>query len=231
MHALLYLWDLGDRFDAEALRRRAIERGPAFERLPGLVSKTFVLDEEGRRFGGFYIWRNPEDADRFLDSDLFASSVASMGAPRVQRFEIPAFVGPAADAMVLPPKRLSFNHAMIYARDVDRSLAFYSGRLGFELIERDDGYARLTAPGGGSTLAIHLAEADRELPRSEGIRLYFEIEEIDRLCDRLAEAGIAFLQPPKEMPWGWRHAYLKDPDGHEISIYRAGEGRFKATSR
>jgi hypothetical protein len=25
------------------------------------------------------------------------------------------------------------------------------------------------------------------------------------------------------MPWGWRHAYLNDPDGHEISLYWAGE--------
>ena len=26
---------------------------------------------------------------------------------------------------------------------------------------------------------------------------------------------------PKDMPWGWRHAYLNDPDGHEISLYWA----------
>jgi hypothetical protein len=31
------------------------------------------------------------------------------------------------------------------------------------------------------------------------------------------------------MPWGWRLAYLNDPDGHEISIYWAGENRMKKT--
>ena len=31
------------------------------------------------------------------------------------------------------------------------------------------------------------------------------------------------------MPWGWRHAYLNDPDGHEISLYWAGENRMKKT--
>jgi hypothetical protein len=31
------------------------------------------------------------------------------------------------------------------------------------------------------------------------------------------------------MPWGWRHAYLNDPDGHEISWYWAGENRMKKT--
>ena len=29
------------------------------------------------------------------------------------------------------------------------------------------------------------------------------------------------------MPWGWRHAYLNDPDGQEISLYWAGENRMK----
>ena len=31
------------------------------------------------------------------------------------------------------------------------------------------------------------------------------------------------------MPWGWRHAYLNDPDGHEISLYWAGGNRMKKT--
>jgi hypothetical protein len=31
------------------------------------------------------------------------------------------------------------------------------------------------------------------------------------------------------MPWGWRHAYLRDPDGHEVSLYWAGKARFKKT--
>jgi hypothetical protein len=29
------------------------------------------------------------------------------------------------------------------------------------------------------------------------------------------------------MPWGWKHAYLDDPDGHEVSLYWAGAKRLK----
>jgi hypothetical protein len=32
------------------------------------------------------------------------------------------------------------------------------------------------------------------------------------------------------MPWGWRHAYLDDPDGHEVSLYWAGRKRFQKTN-
>jgi hypothetical protein len=35
---------------------------------------------------------------------------------------------------------------------------------------------------------------------------------------------------PQDMPWGWRHAYLKDPDGHPLSLYRAGASRTLGTT-
>jgi hypothetical protein len=41
--------------------------------------------------------------------------------------------------------------------------------------------------------------------------------------------GIYFSQLPQMMPWGWRHAYLNDYDGHEISLFWAGPNRMKKT--
>src|SRR5215470_5695824 len=98
--------------------------------------------------------------------------------------------GRAARAKKAAPKSsaaktagLDFNHAMIYARDVARSLDFYRGRLGFKLIEdfRYEGnpvYARLAAPVGVGTIALHQAAPGAPIP-SEGVRLYFEIEALD----------------------------------------------------
>jgi hypothetical protein len=42
--------------------------------------------------------------------------------------------------------------------------------------------------------------------------------------------GVVFEQMPKDMPWGWRHAYLRDPDGRQISLYSAGAKRLGKTS-
>ena len=129
---------------------------------------------------------------------------------------------------------VDFNHAMVYARDVARSIDFYRGRMGFKLIEdfRHEGqpvYARLQAPVGEGTIAIHQAPPGAPPPQNEGVRLYFEIATLDDLCARLQRAGLYFTQPPRMMPWGWRHAYLDDPDGHEISLYWAGPNRMKKT--
>jgi len=130
-------------------------------------------------------------------------------------------------------EKLTFNHAMVYAADVQRALGFYRDLLGFKLVDefRHEGipvYARLRAPGGDGTIALHLAGPGTPLA-SDGVRLYFEIREVDDFCRKLQAKSFYITQMPRMMPWGWRHAYLNDPDGHEISVYWAGENRMKKT--
>jgi catechol 2,3-dioxygenase-like lactoylglutathione lyase family enzyme len=127
--------------------------------------------------------------------------------------------------------KLTFNHVMIYVKDVDRALKFYRDLLGFKFIEdfRHEGvalYARLRAPGGDGTIALHMAGPGASTA-SDGVRPYFEIRELDDFCRKLQQKGFYITQMPKMMPWGWRHAYLNDPDGHEISLYWAGEQRMQ----
>jgi len=129
------------------------------------------------------------------------------------------------------PPPIDFNHAMIYTADVPRSLAFYQTHLGFELLEEYRGptmvfYARLRIPGTNATIALHLLERGKTLTTG-GIRLYFEVQELEAFCAGLEKAGVKFTKPPQLMPWGWKHAYLDDPDGHEVSLYWAGEKRLE----
>ena len=129
--------------------------------------------------------------------------------------------------------KLTFNHALIYVKDVERGLGFYRDLLGFKLIEdfRYEGvpvYARLRAPGGDCTIALHQAGPGASIA-SDGVRLYFEIRDLDDFCHKLQKKNFYITQLPRMMPWGWRHAYLNDPDGHEISLYWAGENRMKKT--
>jgi catechol 2,3-dioxygenase-like lactoylglutathione lyase family enzyme len=129
--------------------------------------------------------------------------------------------------------KLSFNHAMIYARDVGKAILFYRDILGFKVIEdfrheNQSVYARLRAPGGDGTIALHQAAPGAPVT-SDGVRLYFEIRELDEFCRKLQQKNFYITQMPRMMPWGWRHAYLNDPDGHEISLYWAGENRMKKT--
>jgi catechol 2,3-dioxygenase-like lactoylglutathione lyase family enzyme len=126
-----------------------------------------------------------------------------------------------------PAADIAFNHAMIYVRDVPTAVSFYE-QLGMRLIEQfGDGYARLRSPKGNTTIALHQIGEDIATTAAEGIRLYFEIPELERACRKLAARGMQFKQMPQRMPWGWTHAYLDDPDGHEISLYLAGRQRLR----
>jgi len=136
-------------------------------------------------------------------------------------------------ATALEGDKLTFNHAMIYVKDVERSLGFYRDLLGFKMIEdfQHDGksvYARLRAPGGDGTIALHQAGPNDSIA-SNGVRLYFEIRELEQFCRKLQQKNFYITKLPRLMPWGWHHAYLNDPDGHEISLYWAGENRMKKT--
>jgi catechol 2,3-dioxygenase-like lactoylglutathione lyase family enzyme len=121
---------------------------------------------------------------------------------------------------------------MIYVSEISRSLRFYTDILGFQIIEEYPGaYARLRSPKGSTTIALHVIgeHGERMDPRLEGMRLYFETRDLDAFCNTLQEKGVHFKELPKDMPWGWRHAYLTDPDGHELSLYWAGKKRLSAT--
>jgi len=144
---------------------------------------------------------------------------------RKQRMKIPAPKG--GDG-------LTFNHVMVYVRHVAPSLRFYADLLGFKLIDEFSYngrpvYARLQSPQGLNTLALHQLEPGKTLSETQGVRLYFEVMNVEKACEKLKAAGVQLSQEPKMMPWGWKHAYLNDPDGHEISVYWAGAKRFRKT--
>ncbi len=123
---------------------------------------------------------------------------------------------------------IDFNHVLIYVLDVQRAMRFYRDLLGFQVVEEQGDYARLRSPKGNSTLALHKLSGNvTSVPSHEGVRLYFEVKDLDDFCKQLASEGVKIDQMPADMPWGWRHAYLRDPDGHELSLYWAGEKRLQ----
>jgi catechol 2,3-dioxygenase-like lactoylglutathione lyase family enzyme len=112
---------------------------------------------------------------------------------------------------------------------VERSLAFYSDALGFELeaVYDDPPYATLTLAGTRLSLAEegHPAE-DRpgvELRAPvDGSRaaalLVVEVADARAEHTRLAERGVRFLAEPYEPPWGGCRFFCLDPDGYLVEI-------------
>ena len=117
------------------------------------------------------------------------------------------------------------HHLKLPVTDLDRSLAWYQTRLGYQLqAEIVEGGTRmglaLRHPNGGPRLALRLDPARAKAAAGFD---YFSIgvpdkEAIDRLAARLTAQG----EQHAGVHWasiGWILPMLHDPDGHEIRFY------------
>ncbi|MCI3223538.1 VOC family protein [Streptomyces sp. NP-1717] len=100
----------------------------------------------------------------------------------------------------------------LVVRDYDEALAFYTGPLGFELIEdtdRGDGSRWVVVRPRGSGAALLLARAADDTQRASvgaqtGGRVGFFLHTDDFARDhaRMAAAGVRFLEEPRHEPYG-----------------------------
>ncbi|WP_205481834.1 bifunctional hydroxymethylpyrimidine kinase/phosphomethylpyrimidine kinase [Sphingomonas arenae] len=114
------------------------------------------------------------------------------------------------------------NQATVTAKDYGKSVRFYRA-LGLKQIvdSPDNGYARFET-WGGATFSVHV-DSEEEIAPSTAV--YFECDDLDERVELLARVGIAFEHGPRNQPWMWREARLRDPAGNIVFLYKAGEAR------
>jgi hydroxymethylpyrimidine/phosphomethylpyrimidine kinase len=114
------------------------------------------------------------------------------------------------------------NQVTVTGTNYERSVDFYR-RLGLQQIvdSPDTGYARFEAAG-GVTFSVQI-DPDEKIIATTAI--YLECDDLDQRVEQLARSGIAFEHGPRNQPWMWREARLRDPDGNIIFFYKAGENR------
>lgn len=116
---------------------------------------------------------------------------------------------------------MNLNEISLPARDLKGSIAFYQ-RLGLRLIVETEIYARFELPDGEATMSLHKTDAKLG---EEGIYVYFECADLDARVKALKAQGIVFENDPIDQRWQWREAWLTDPAGNWLCLYRAGENR------
>ena len=153
-----------------------------------------------------------ERARTFVRVALHAAPAVGGGAGPVGSGGVRMDVGPGPR---LNQVTLTVNH---YGKSVE----FYR-LLGLRQIvdSPDNQYARFETAG-GATLSI---QADPEEKVTGTVAVYLECDDVDAQVDRLARLGVAFEHGPRNQPWMWREARLRDPSGNVIFLYKAGEAR------
>lgn len=99
-------------------------------------------------------------------------------------------------------------------RDLDRSIGFYSGLLGMELLGRKDGTAYLRRRG-----CTVILKASQHAGIDTGV--YVTVDSPYNTHRRLIDEGVGFYDEPRRGPLGTSTAIM-DPDGNIIRMIDGG---------
>lgn len=101
--------------------------------------------------------------------------------------------------------------------DLDRAIAYYCNKLGFELdFVYESFYASVTRDG----FAIHLKHGPRLAAEKEHRKLnehldaYISVSGIRGLFSELEMRGAQVIKPLEQRPWACLDFYVEDPDGN-----------------
>lgn len=124
----------------------------------------------------------------------------------------------------------SIGHVAIRVKDMDRSLDFYVGKLGFkEMLRLDrDGrlwivYLRITDD---QYLEIFPEGEGHRAPEREAVgynHMCLAVPDIEQTVRELDAAGIEMIRPKiKAIDGNWQ-TWIEDPDGHRIELMQMEE--------
>jgi catechol 2,3-dioxygenase-like lactoylglutathione lyase family enzyme len=108
----------------------------------------------------------------------------------------------------------------LVVRELDRSLDFYTKKLGFEVEFRyDDFYSGIIKESNSIHLKLGKPSEDEKQRRknNEDLDIVFSVENIENLYDEFSRKLVEFTQPLRDMPYG-REFYISDPDGYILAF-------------
>jgi catechol 2,3-dioxygenase-like lactoylglutathione lyase family enzyme len=120
---------------------------------------------------------------------------------------------------------MRFNHVTLIVTDLEGSKEFYRTLGLIQIVDTPPRYARFQMPDGDATLSIEVTGVAVGNPTTQ---IFFECadaSDLDATVAALKAKGVAFEMDPTDMFYLWREARLRDPDGHDIRLYYAGDNR------
>ena len=130
-------------------------------------------------------------------------------------------------------QRHAISDVCVLVEDIERSIAFYSERLGFKLKHRAEGFADFS--GAGLTLALweidhisrHTGISNKRGPGAHKACIAVHLPtpgDVDACHAELTAKGVVFSGPPADYPWNARCCYFAGPDDEIWELYAWHQG-------
>jgi phosphoserine phosphatase RsbU/P len=113
----------------------------------------------------------------------------------------------------------------IYVRDLDRSLGFYLGQLGFKMaydarLESGDRFVAVSPPDGTTVLALIAPRPEAPEYKLIGgdTRVVIISEDVEAKFREWSQHGVRFHSPPQRVGWGGVTTNFEDLDGNSFML-------------
>jgi lactoylglutathione lyase len=121
-------------------------------------------------------------------------------------------------------------HTRMRVSDIDQTIAFYTGVLGLEVLERK------VSPRGSHLAFLRVPDSEElielcsfppsgpVLVQEDLVHLAFQVENLDETVTALQRQGIRITDGPTKTSSGSRFIFIDAPDGYEIELIERPAG-------
>ncbi len=119
--------------------------------------------------------------------------------------------------------RLTGISPVLLVSDIERAVAYYRDRLGFECESHGDPADFIVARRDGATILLALCrEPERIVPNWRIVdnvwNAYVRVDDVDAIYAEVQERGAEIDYTLYDAPSGFREFGVQDPDGHDIAF-------------
>jgi predicted enzyme related to lactoylglutathione lyase len=112
--------------------------------------------------------------------------------------------------------RSALNRLVLYARDVEATVAFYEKHFDFRALRLPgDRIVELVAQSGGANIMVHSAAKGVRVGQVT-VKLVFDVEDVSGFREKSARDGLVFSA--EHPAGGYSYANAKDPCGNNIQV-------------
>lgn len=121
-------------------------------------------------------------------------------------------------------------HTRMRVSDMEQTIAFYTGVLGLEVLERKTSprgshLAFLTVPNSDELIELTSFPPSGPVKVQEDlVHLAFQVESLDATIASLTAKGVKITDGPTQTSSGSRFLFIDAPDGYEIELIERPEG-------
>ena len=129
---------------------------------------------------------------------------------------------------------MRFEGLTLTVANVQRSIDFYSDKLGLKVVWNSVPAFAMLRLGAGTIGLLAIEEALKEgvetstPAQKRAIHVEFSTDDLDSLFENLKAKGIEFSEPPHDEPWE-RSMTAYDPDGYAVEFAQGKRGENRTT--